>query len=163
MFKSFAIACGGICVLAGIAMGFHEFAGTFVVLLGLALILLRRYISLGMLIITAGIGVMPMDGSWLLFSATVVASLVFAWFAAVCVYEMHGSVTDLNSWRDISRIALAFCVPVAGLSLVRYLVETDRSVVSGLILVAVFAYLGYKLMPRTIIRVPRPRISKYPA
>lgn len=163
MFKSFAIACGGICVLAGIAMGFHEFAGTLVVLLGLALILLCRYISLGMLIIAAGIGVMPMDGSWLLFWATAVASLVFAWFTAASIYEMRGSITDLNSWRDVNRIALALCVPIVGLSLVRYLVETDRSVVSGLILVTLLAWLGYKLMPRTLIRVPRYRMGENPA
>lgn len=160
MFKNFGIACGGICFLAGIAMGLHEFGGTLVVLLGLGLILLCRYIALGLLIITAGIGVMPMDGSWFLFWVTAVASLGFAWCSAAAAYELYGSLTDLNSIRNINRIALAFCMPVAGLSLVRYAVETDRSVVSGLIVVAGLAWLGYKLMPRTIVCVPRPRVSE---
>lgn len=171
MFKIYTIACGAICVAAGIFMGLNELAGfgllmvgVFVgVLIGLMPGMLSENsrglvapgLAVGFLIMAAAIGIMPMDGDWLLFWTTTVLSLVLAWVAAASVYDLRANLTDKASLKDINQVAFAFCLPVAGLSLVRYLVETDRSIVSGLIMVVILAAFGYKLAPRCVVRIPQ--------
>ena len=174
MFKHHSIACGAICVAAGIAMALNELAGLAFVLVGVFVavlvgpsfmresegVLKAHTVAIGLMIMGAGIGIVPMDGSWMLFSVTAAFSLAFAWVAAAVAYDFRANPTDKASLRDINRIAVAFGLPIEGLSLVRYLVETDRSVLSGLVAVAVLAWAGYKLAPRTIIRRARPYIRE---
>lgn len=176
MFKNYTIACGTICVAAGICMGLNEFAGLWLLMVGgfvgvfigplpgmlneHSRGLVAPGLAVGFLIMAAAVGIMPMDGDWLLFWTTTVLSLALAWVAAASVYDLRASLTDKASLKDINWIAFAFCLPVAGLSLVRYLVETDRSVMSGLIMVAVLAWAGYKFAPRAVIRQTRPYISE---
>ncbi|MDQ1299732.1 MAG: hypothetical protein QG636_400 [Patescibacteria group bacterium] len=173
MFKIYTIVCGAICVAAGICMGLNELAGfgllmvgVFVgVLIGLLPGMLSENdrglvapgLAVGFLIMASVIGIMPMHGSWLSFWTTLALSLVLAWVAAAAVYNLRANLTDKASLKDISHIAVSLGLPVLGLSLVRYLVETDRSIVSGLIMVVVLAAFGYMLAPRSVVRIPQPK------
>lgn len=175
MFKQYSIAYGAICIGATIAMGLNELSGLALILIGLFIACLLGFVRqfmhedeevlkapvfvIGLMVVTAGIGIMPMDGDWFLFWATTAFSLVFAWFTAACIYDLRANLFDAASLRDINRIAIAIGLPVLGLSLVRYLVETDRSVVSGVILMIGLACAGYRLAPRTVIRRTRSYVT----
>lgn len=177
MFKIYALLSGVLSLTAVLLAGMNDLAGLFVVFAGIFVTCLfggfmfntsengplahdhkglsSPFIGVGLLLIAVGIGIMPMDGSWFLFGITGAFSLMLVWGAAGAVYDLRANVTDKVSLKDINHIAFALGLPVAGLSLVRYLVETDRSIVSGLIMVVVLAAFGYKLAPRCVVRIPQ--------
>lgn len=175
MFKNFALVSGVICVITGMLASINDYIGLIVVLAGLLVTWLLvvsegeksrdqerslesgAFFAGGILIMAAGAGIMPMDGDWFLFWVTGALSLALTWWAARMVYNLRANLNDKVSWKDINHIAVSLGLPVLGLSLVRYLVETDRSVVSSLIMVAVLAAFGYMLAPRSVVRIHQPK------
>ncbi len=179
MFKMYALLSGVICVVAVMLASMSDLAGLFVVSAGLFVACLfggfmtspaekgssahehkgpmSRFMAVGLLIMAAGFGIMPMDGSWFLFLLTGGFSFMFAWFPATAVYDLRSNPNDKVSWKDINHIAVSLGLPILGLSLARYLVETDRSVMSGLVMVVVLAVAGYMLAPRSVVRISQPK------
>lgn len=163
MFKQSAFRAGLVCLVSVILsslFGSWSIAAAFMLAGVLTVISHPRMdgipMAIGVFVVAVGLGNMPMDGSWLLWGISLGFSLAFAFMSAASLYGSQAG-TQWN-WRDYAWITASLALPISGLSLVQYLVQTDRSVVSGLIVIAVLTWLARKVAPRTIVLRPAPRL-----
>lgn len=158
MFRRYVLMVGVMCILVTILNAFFGFWVVGILVLVGFLYALFKDISAGLFLAAVAIGNMPMDGSWVLWGLTIFASLGLGLLAAVTLYEKQVP-SRCDCRPGLGRVLASLALPIIGLCLVQYLVETDRSVVSGLILMAILVGIGWKLAPRTIIVSPVCRFS----
>lgn len=157
MFKRYVLLVGALCILVPVLSAvFGSWVAGALLLIG-ALVGVFKNLPVGMFLAAIAIGNMSMDGSWVLWGLTLVTSLGLGVLATIVLYDeqvpgRHGS------WPGFKRVLVSLTLPIIGPSLIQFLVETDRPMLSGLIVVAALAWACWKLAPRTII-VPPLRFS----
>ena len=105
--------------------------------------------------LTMSVASMPTDGSLWAGMFTFAVSLGLMMATSVAIYAQGACTCERINWRDVGRIYRTLGLPNIGMVLVHYLVATDRSVISGCILLAGLTWLAMKTAPQEpFIRLP---------
>lgn len=107
----------------------------------------------GLVFFSVAVGSMSMDGSYLLLAVSTIFSVGLAVGVGYTVMGLRGSFTGTHL-----ALITSFALPVLGLSLVQYLLHTERSILSGLLVIGMLTWIGYKIAPRAVERPHRPNL-----
>ncbi len=112
-------------------------------------------------ILTIGLAMMPTDGSSLLVAVNLMATICALIATSVAIYAKDACTCERIVWKDIARIAGVVGLPVIGMILIQYEVQTDRQVWTGCIALIVLTALGRWATPAMPFQ--RQAINRAPA
>lgn len=160
MFPKLTIMAGVACaVFAILAVTLGFWAPMVLALCGLLSVITANRVSdqvkdgryaIIMYLLGGSIATVPPDGSWISWGSTALVSLGLCFWASYVLYDLKRERSDHN-WPLLTNIFVSLGLPMLGLGLVQYLVETDRSIVSGVILVGLLTWVGWRLAPRNYL------------
>lgn len=138
----------GLLLIAALAFGVSlvDRTGTYVEYYGWTYFG-RNLFPQACIILTVGLAMMPTDGSALLVGLNLVVTLCALVATSVAVYAREACTCERIVWKDIARIAGAVGLPVLGMVLIQYEVQTDRQVWTGCIALVVLTWLGWWVTP----------------
>jgi hypothetical protein len=104
--------------------------------------------------LTIALASMPVDNTSLLVVVNMIAAIICVVLTSVAIYAQGALPSERIVWKDIQRVAIAIGLPVLGMFLVNYLVQTERSVMTGCLAICALTWVGWKQAPVVFVRIP---------
>lgn len=170
MYKVFAWMMGVAAMVTALIATWSEMVGYTLVIIGVACLAVgffksapevdkidkrAGWMTVGFGIFALGVGGMPMDGSWLLLGFGLALSLTISTVSIIMLREWQKDGTC-----EYFALVVTAVLPILGLGLVHYLLHTDRSIVSGLIIIVVLTWIASKIAPTVVPAEQQPARPK---